>query len=107
MADGPVTGFTEQTTVLTTDVLYLIDPTEAVATDRSKKATLANIAVFVNGVQPTPVNSDGNSYIQWEAAADVWSIRRISDGLIADISNNPTMTTTALAWTNRATLTYA
>ena len=107
MADSDIKGFAAQTTALATDLLYLVDPTEGTPVDENKNVTLAVLATYVNGVRATPVNSDSNLYIQYESAPDVWAITRIADGLEADISNNPTMTTTALAWTNRATLTYA
>lgn len=99
----------EQTTALATDLMYIFDSTEPVSSDGDKKLTLANLATLINATAPRITNVDGNTYVQWESgsAGTVWTIRRLSDGFLATITNNPTMTTAALAWTNRATLTYS
>ena len=107
MADGPVSGLTEQTPILATDVIYVVDPTEVTATNRSKKALMTSVAAYVNSVRPRPINSDTNLYVQWEAEADNYTIVRLSDGYWATVTNNPSETTSAGAWTNRATLTYS
>ena len=110
MADQSFDLFNAQTTALATDLLYILDLTEPVELDQNKKLTLSNLATFINAQltpSPTIVNSDANLYVQWESSANNWAIRRLSDGFQASVNNNPTETTTAGAWTNRATLTYS
>ena len=109
MASSLVEDLGEQTTALSTDLMYVFDSTEVVASDGDKKLTLANLATLINASAPRVSNVDSNLYVQWEAgtAGTAWTNRRLADGYLATITNNPTMTTAALAWTNRATLTYS
>lgn len=106
MPSSLVENLGEQTTALATDLMYIFDSTEPTSSDGDKKLTLANLATLMGGLVPRVTNADGVTYVQWEAGT-AWTIRRLSDGFLATITNNPTMTTAALAWTNRATLTYS
>ena len=106
MADSTIKALTAQTTILATDILYVVDETEGVPADENKKVTMPVLAVYVNAVRPTVINSDTNLYVQWEAGADNYTVTRLADGYWATVTNNPTETTSAGAWTNRATLVY-
>lgn len=109
MASSLVEDLGEQTTALDTDLVYVFDSTEPISSDGDKKLTLANLGVLINANAARITQADGVTYIMWESgsAGTAWTIRRLADGYLATVTNNPTMTTAALAWTNRATLTYS
>ena len=84
----------------------LVSHMSAPVGQRSKKIKPATVASYMDSAKATITQSDADTYVMWEKGT-AYTVVRLVDGFFATITNNPTMTTAALAWTNRATLTYS
>jgi len=105
MADKLLESLTLQNPVKTTDLIYLVDPSQTGAAKDRYAPISGLLAISSSSVIAVPTMSDA-SYVMWEKGT-AYTVIRLVDGFLATITNNPTKTTATQAWTDRATLTYS